>query len=119
PMSEPRTGGNGMRPLAKHGISADAPVVLVLSRLHRKKGLERLFTAVATLSVDHPQLVLLIAGSGKARYEAELRQKAEASAGNARVVWLGMAVGPDRWDASAAATVFVMPSEHEHFGIVV
>ena len=93
--------------------------MLFFSRLHPKKGLERLLTAVGELSADHPDLVLLVAGAGTADYEQALRRHAETAAGRARVVWLGLVSGAAKWDAFAAADVFVLASDYENFGIVV
>ena len=119
PVTAPTALGDGLRFRAAHDIPPDAPIVLFLSRLHRKKGLERLFRAVARLAQQHPDVVLVVAGTGKPTYEAELRRVAEDTAGTARVVWAGHLTGEEKWDAFAAANVFALPSDNENFGIVV
>jgi glycosyltransferase involved in cell wall biosynthesis len=118
PVSAPTVPGDGPRFRAGHDIPADAEVVLFLSRLHRKKGLERLFDAVARLSARRPRVVLAVAGTGRPEYESQLHDAAKAAGGAARVVWLGHLTGDDKWDAYAGADVFVLPSENENFGIV-
>jgi glycosyltransferase involved in cell wall biosynthesis len=118
PVSAPSIAGDGARFRAAHGIPADAPVVLFLSRLHRKKNLEQLFRAVGRVARHRPGLVLAIAGTGKPDYEQQLRLDAEASVGSARAVWLGHLTGDAKWDAFAAADVFALPSKNENFGIV-
>ncbi|MBV8303933.1 MAG: glycosyltransferase, partial [Acidimicrobiia bacterium] len=109
---------DGARFRRRHDIAPDAELVLFLSRLHRKKGLERLFRAVARLGATRPGVVLAVAGTGTPAYEEHLRVDAEASRGSARVIWLGHLSGADKWDAFAAANVFALPSENENFGIV-
>ncbi|MBV9042841.1 MAG: glycosyltransferase [Acidimicrobiia bacterium] len=118
PVSAPSTAGDGRRFRAAHNIDTDAKVLLFLSRLHRKKGLERLFRAAARVSEGRGDVVLAIAGTGRPEYEQQLRDEAATVSGATRVLWLGHLTGDAKWDAFAAADVFVLPSENENFGIV-
>jgi len=90
---------------------ADAPVVLVLSRLHRKKGIDTILQAAALL----PGVHLWLAGEGPERRKYE-RLAAELGLG-ARVRFLGWR--NDRRALIEAADVVALPSRHEPFGTVI
>lgn len=96
------------------------PVVLFLSRLHPKKGLhDILLPAFAPL---REKAYLVIAG-GKDGHEAsyeELLKREIATAGLQRDVLLaGEVPAAERFAMLDAADLFVLPSRHENFGIVV
>jgi len=102
--------------------AAAGPVrFLFLSRLHPKKGLERLIEALALLQTQQPEAdwTLTIAGSGTADYEAELRRLAQESRIGPRCRWLGHLEGRAKERELIAADWLVLPSAAENFGIVV
>lgn len=107
--------GDGAAFRARHGIPADAVVVLFLSRLDVKKGLNLLTTAMAGL--DGAWLV--VAGSGDPAVEADLATALDGTDLGRRTVRTGFISGTDKDDAFAAADVFALPSRNENFGIVV
>jgi len=88
-----------------------APVVLVLSRLHEKKGIDTILRAVATL----PGVYLWLAGDGpqRHRYEA-LAQKLGIGE---RTRFLGWRT--DRKSLLAACDACALPSRYEPFGTVI
>lgn len=88
----------------------DAPLVLVLSRLHWKKGIDTFLDALAGL----PGVHAWIAGSGP--IEAELKQQATRLGLDDRVRWLGWRT--DRAALLAACDVVAFPSRYEPFGTV-
>ncbi|MGH7042184.1 MAG: glycosyltransferase, partial [Acetobacteraceae bacterium] len=101
-------------PAARAGLAtpADARVVLALSRLHPKKGLDTLLHALAALGAEYH---LWLAGEG------ELRGALEALAARlglgARVHFLGWRT--DRAALLGAADVCVLPSRYDPFGTVI
>lgn len=90
------------------------PVVLFLSRLDPKKNIELLLDAFQ--KVD-PPAHLVIAGSGNSDYVARLKARAADLRLQNRVTWTGHLEGEEKLSALAAATLFVLPSHSENFGI--
>ncbi len=94
------------------------PVVLYLSRLHPKKGLELLFEAAARLRDDGLALNLLIAGTGEPQYEQCLRQLVKQHQLSDRVAFLGFVSGREKVSLYQGADVFVLPTSQENWGFV-
>lgn len=110
--------GAGFR--VRHGVPADAVVVLFLSRLDVKKGLDVLVAALDGLTLDggrDPWLV--VAGAGDPAVEADLTRALAGTALARRTVRCGFISGAEKDAAFAAADVFALPSRNENFGIVV
>lgn len=92
-------------------------IILFMSRLDLKKGIELLFQAFALIQQDYPDAILVIAGAGEPRYVESLRQTAKDLGIAQDVVWTGFLEGSAKASALAAATLFVLPSYSENFGI--
>ena len=92
-------------------------IVLFLSRIDPKKGIELLLSAFANVRHEVENLVLVIAGSGESKYEASLRNKAEEMDIAQDVIWPGFVAGDEKQALLAAAEIFVLPSYSENFGI--
>jgi phosphatidylinositol alpha-1,6-mannosyltransferase len=106
---------------ARLGLPAAGPLVVSLSRLVPRKGMDVLIEAAGRLAPSYPDLVLAIGGDG--RELARLRRQAAAS--NAAVHVLGRVSDEARAALLGAADVFVMGCrnrwlglEQEGFGIV-
>ena len=103
------------------GLPASGPLVVSLSRLVPRKGMDVLIEAANRLSPSYPGLVVAIGGEGR-----ELpRLRRQAQAGPASVTLLGRLSDGDRAALLGAADVFVMACrnrwlglEQEGFGIV-
>jgi len=92
-------------------------LALFLSRLDVKKGLDLLLPAFAESRKSHPSVMLVIAGDGGQSYVAGLHDRAAQLGLEGDIVWAGFLSGEDKLSAFAAATVFVLPSHSENFGI--
>lgn len=103
---------------AKLRVPADEPMVLFLSRLHPKKGVQHLIPAAARL-LAHRRVTVLVAGSGDAEYEAELRQAAVAQGVADKIHFIGFATGEWKQTLLQASDLFVLPSYSESFAIAV
>jgi len=117
---------NGIEPLASvvgqpvstevQAIVARQPLILFLSRIHWKKGLDRLMPALAEAPVGH----LAIVGNDEEGYLPELQRLAAMHGVAERITFLPRSVsGADKEALFAAAKLFVLPSYSENFGNVV
>jgi len=100
----------------------DRQIVLFLSRLDPKKGLDLLLRAFSSIqnSSDRSsgtQPVLVIAGDGDSKFVDELKTLARELGIVDDVLWTGFLEGDDKLSALAAASIFVLPSFSENFGI--
>ena len=113
PVAPPAPGdGVGFR--ARHAIPADAVVVLFLSRLDVKKGLDVLADAMAGVDAW-----LVVAGAGDPDVADQLERALAGTPLGRRTVRTGFLSGAAKDDAFAAADLFALPSRNENFGIVV
>lgn len=94
------------------------PVLLFLSRLHYKKGVEHLIRAAAMLRDRGLPHRVLVAGAGDDGYEASLKALAKELRLEDRVAFLGMVVGDLKVSLYQAADLFVLPTSQENFGFV-
>jgi glycosyltransferase involved in cell wall biosynthesis len=94
-------------------------ILLFLSRIHPKKGVDLLLEAFAAVASTDPRLQLVIAGPDQVGWQAQLQQRAAALGIADRVTWPGMLSGDLKWGAFCAAELFCLPSHQENFGIVV
>jgi GalNAc-alpha-(1->4)-GalNAc-alpha-(1->3)-diNAcBac-PP-undecaprenol alpha-1,4-N-acetyl-D-galactosaminyltransferase len=83
--------------------------LLNVGRLHPQKGQDTLIDAFALLAPAHPELQLVIAGTGDSR--ASLEALAEAHGVRSRVTFAGAVADIDALYRNAG--VFVLPSRHE------
>ena len=121
PLPVPLAEFNGDRSRfhAKHGIPGDATVVLFLSRVDYKKGLEFLIPALSALKQRHGRLWFVMAGTGTPEYMGYitgLLRKHDVATFTSVV---GFVSGQEKQDAFAAADMFALPSLNENFGLVI
>jgi glycosyltransferase involved in cell wall biosynthesis len=96
---------------------ASREIILFLSRIDPKKGLDLLLEALPGIIKKRPEVCLLVAGAGNESYLAELRNKVEELGIANDVIWAGFLEGEEKARVFAAARVFVLPSYSENFGI--
>lgn len=92
-------------------------IVLFLSRLAPKKGLDLLIPALASLRRD--DFVLVIAGLGSPDYERQVRDMVRDRGLASRTIFTGFVQGEDKYAVLADADIFVLPSRDENFGLAV
>jgi glycosyltransferase involved in cell wall biosynthesis len=147
PSNGGQGGESGRQFLLKFPRARGKRVVLFLSRIDPKKGLELLLDAFAVVRQKEKDVALVIAGEGEESYVRELRERGARSReqgalsterggwsrgseeedkegeGNDQahehddVIWTGHLSGEMKAAALAAADVFVLPSASENFGI--
>jgi glycosyltransferase involved in cell wall biosynthesis len=94
-------------------------ILLFLSRIHPKKGVDLLIEAFAAVAATDPRLQLVIAGPDQVGWQAKLQQRAAELGVANRITWPGMLSGDLKWGAFRTAELFCLPSHQENFGIVV
>ena len=94
-------------------------IVLFLSRLDPKKGLDLLLSSFADVRRRVPTASLVIAGDGAPDFLDRIKADAEMLGIAADVTWTGFLAGDDKGAALAAAEIFALPSYSENFGIAV
>jgi glycosyltransferase involved in cell wall biosynthesis len=104
---------------ASRSLSAGNMTILFLSRLDPKKNVESLLEAFAMLKRERPNLTLTIAGDGRPAYTDTLKSLAINLGVASSVNWLGHINGSGKAEQLSGATVFVLPSFSENFGIAV
>jgi len=90
---------------------------VVLARLDPKKGIDLAIRAFHQLAGRVPDRRLVIAGDGDVSYVRELRALASDGPGADRIDFCGWVEGADRARVLGRASVFVLPSAQENFGL--
>lgn len=111
------TGVDGEQWRRASGIPQDAPIVLLLGRLHRIKRLDLAAAAFLQLRQQSPHAHLVIVGPDEHQLRAGLEQQL-APVQNA-VHWVGEVDDVAKSEILAAATVLVQCSDSESFGMSV
>jgi len=102
-------------------LKSDRPLVLFLSRLHVKKGVEHLIHALAAArpkGQPAPYQLVLAGPSDPPEYLAHLRSLVESLGLSGDVHFPGMVSGVLKWSLYQAAAVFALPTSQENFGYV-
>ncbi len=94
-------------------------IVLFLSRLDPKKGLNLLIAALGELARSRKDFTFVVAGSGHRAYEAEVAWLVKKHGLWDRTIFLGLVLGEAKWSLLHEAHVFVLPSYQENFGLAV
>jgi glycosyltransferase involved in cell wall biosynthesis len=94
-------------------------LVIFLSRLHEKKGLDLLIPAFADVARRDPACHLVIVGQGEDRFVDTIHRRVAAANLESRVTFTGPRSGAAKWSALAAGTVMALPSYQENFALVV
>ncbi len=101
------------------GAMQARPMALFLSRVHPKKGLDRLLAHWKLALARRPDLLLVIAGAGDAPYVDQLKLQCQREGIQDSVLWAGQLVGRDKWQALVDADVFVLASHQEGFSMAI
>ena len=93
--------------------------LLLLSRIHPKKGTDLLIRAFARFADQHQDHDLVIAGPDEIGWQTMLQRLGDHLGLKDRIHWPGWLSGEAKWGAFRGAEAFVLPSHQENFGIVV
>lgn len=107
--------------LAELQIPRDRPLVLFLSRLDPKKGLDVLIPALAQVAQTKIPFHLVLAGDNPQdpAYKQAIEQQIQTLGLAERTTMTGFVRGAQKQALLQAADLFVLPSYYENFGIAV
>lgn len=95
----------------------DTPIVLFISRLHPKKGLDSFIPALG--AIKNKNFIFAIAGKGEERYEAKIDRLLSEVGIAGRTRRTGFAEGWEKELLLQGSDIFVLPSYSESFGLAV
>ena len=104
------------------GWNPGETVLLFLSRIHEKKGLDMLVTALAELHDSLPDAarLVIVGPEEQPGYAARCRDFIAQNAQRLpRTDWVGAVWGEDRWNYFQGADLFCLPTHSENFGLAV
>ncbi len=101
----------------RYGLASDKRILLYLSRIHPKKGLELLFSALANLKQEKYQL--LIAGDGEDSYLEKLQRLTMDLGIGQCCQFIGFKTNELKQELLQGADLYVLTSHSENFGIAV
>jgi len=96
----------------------DKKVILFLSRINWKKGLDLLVKAYSVLAKERDDVHLLIVGNDEGGYGEKVKRWIKDKGIMKRVTFTGMLIEKDKMEAYAGSDIFVLPSYSENFGMV-
>ncbi len=99
-------------------LNRDVPRLLFLSRIHEKKGVDRLLRAAGILRDRGIAFQLLIAGTGDEPYVSRVRALRDQLGLQDHAEFLGFVSGIEKVSLYQASTLFVLPTSQENFGFV-
>jgi glycosyltransferase involved in cell wall biosynthesis len=105
----------GVETAVSNSAGGDA-YVLVLSRLHPKKGIDVLIDAFLSQAPQFAEWRLVVAGDGPSEYVSMLKAKAGA---NDRITFTGWLDGDEKNAVLSGASLLALPSHQENFGLCV
>lgn len=99
---------------ARYNIPSNTPVILYLGRLHPIKGIDLLIRAIAIVSKEIDNCVLVVAGPDDGSL-SELKALAEELNLREKVLFTGPLYGKDKSAAYCDSDIYVLPSYYETF----
>ncbi|WP_044204975.1 hormogonium polysaccharide biosynthesis glycosyltransferase HpsP [Coleofasciculus chthonoplastes] len=102
-------------------VSTQSPILLFMSRIDPKKGLDLLIPALETLLAEGLGFQFILAGANPQdpEYERQIQQQIQASPLSSQTTITGFVEGEVKAALLQGADLFVLPSYYENFGIAV
>ncbi len=103
------------------GIPSDRPLLLFMSRIDPKKGLDLLIPALENLANEGRSFQFVLAGTNPQdpAYDAKIRDQIRSSVLHDRTTLTGFISGGEKTTLLQEADLFILPSYYENFGIAV
>jgi len=104
---------------SKWPILKNKKVLLFLSNVHPRKGLDLLAPAWEKLRKKHSGWILAIAGTGESQYYEKVKNLYRDGANDNQVVFLGDVRGNEKIALYRLCELFILPTHSENFGNVI
>lgn len=88
----------------------DRPLALFIGRIEQKSGLERLLPHWPAILKQHPDVLLVIAGTGEKLFIETLNELIKKHHLTGHVVWTGELTGLTKWRTLVDSDVFILPA---------
>jgi len=102
---------------SKYPLLKDKKLILFLSRIHAKKGLDILTEAFGKLLEERDDIYLVIAGPDCDNYADKVKGWLSRKSALSRVIFTGMLFGRDKLALFRDSDIFVLPSYSENFSL--
>ena len=103
----------------RHPEIGDKHIILFFGRVNFKKGLDILAKAFGAVARQRQDVHLVIAGPDNEGWGAKVRTWLEEEGVGARTTFTGMVLGAEKLAVLRDASLFVLPSYSENFGLAV
>jgi glycosyltransferase involved in cell wall biosynthesis len=103
----------------RHPQIGDKAIILFFGRINFKKGLDILARAFGAVARRRQDVHLVIAGPDNEGWGARVRTWLAEEGVSARTTFTGMLLGPEKLAVLRDASLFVLPSYSENFGLAV
>jgi glycosyltransferase involved in cell wall biosynthesis len=104
--------------LKKFPNLTDRKLILFVSRMHAKKGVDLLVKAFFAIAKAHPEYQLVMLGPDPDDFQSKLETNVTEELAR-RVTWTGWVDSDEKWGAYALAEVFALVSHSENWGAAV
>jgi glycosyltransferase involved in cell wall biosynthesis len=111
--------GDADRFRTQFGVPGDRRLMLYLSQIHPIKGLPLLINVLNQLRTKLHHWILVIGGTNERKYQSVVQEICFRLDLTNKVRFVGPLFGQDKRDAFEAASLFVLPTHSENFGIVI
>nr|WP_199318616.1 hormogonium polysaccharide biosynthesis glycosyltransferase HpsP [Leptolyngbya sp. FACHB-541] len=120
-LTDSQTARNSVLQNLKIPRQQDVPLVLFMSRIDPKKGLDLLFPALERLLAEGLKFHFVLAGGNPQDldYENRIRTQVQSSSLAPHSTIVGFVTGDSKTALLQTADLFVLPSYYENFGIAV
>lgn len=103
----------------KYPMLKDKKIILFLSRLDWKKGLDVLAKAYGLLAKKRDDVFLVVVGDGTENFKNQVKNWFKKEGIYEKTLFTGMFTGREKLEAYTGSDIFVLPSHSESFGMVV
>jgi len=103
----------------KYQIEENQRILLFLSRIDSKKGLDILLKSLKLINEEKKSVVLLIAGSGEKNYTKFIKNLIDKLNLKKYVRFIGHVSGKKKLELFKISDLFILPSLNENFGIAI